>query len=59
MHGSSGHQHLTGLVCTGHCCVIWAGPVGLADVISYAHRAGILLGLDSGAPAGEVQVNGG
>lgn len=28
-------------------------------LISYAHRAGILLGLDSGAPAGEVQVNGG
>lgn len=59
MHGSSGHQHLTGLVCTGRCCGIWAGPVGLADVISYADRAGILLGLDSSAAAGEVQVNGG
>lgn len=59
MHGSSGHQHLTGLVCTGHCCGIWAGPVDLADVISYADRAGILLRLDSGAAAGEVQVNSG
>lgn len=59
MHGFPGHQHLTGLVCTEHCCGIWAGPVGLADVISYADRAGILLGLDSGATAGEVQVNSG
>lgn len=33
--------------------------MGLADVISYADRAGILLGLDSGAPAGAVQVNSG
>lgn len=59
MHGFSGHQHLTGLVCTGCCCRIWTGPVGLADVISYADRAGILLGLDSGATAGEEQVNSG
>lgn len=33
--------------------------MGLADVISYADGAGILLGLDSGAPAGEGQVNSG
>lgn len=31
------------------------GPVALAGVVSYSHGAGILSGLDFGAPAREVQ----